>query len=331
MRRRIPGKVDKSSMVRLFGRKEKVDAGLKRTREGLFGKLLGALSRSTITEGTWEELEEALIAADVGAKLAMDILDRVRGRCERERVKDGAAVPGMLKEELLRIVAAQAAARSPLVGLAEGTPLPAKPYVILIVGVNGVGKTTSIAKLAHVLMEQGRQVVLAAGDTFRAAGSEQLAIWAGRVGAQVVAHQHGADPGAVAFDALEAARARNADVVIIDTAGRLHTKVNLMEELKKVRRVVQRFDPTAPHETVLVLDATTGQNGLAQAKSFSDTVPVSGLFLAKLDGTARGGIAVAIADQLRIPILFVGTGEQMDDVAPFDAAEFVEALVASEG
>ena len=322
-------------MVRLFGRKEKVDAGLRKTREGVFGKLLGVLSRSTITDDTWQELEEALIAADVGAKLAMDILARVRERCERERVKDGAAVPGMLKDELLRIVAAGGAAhgavRSPLLALAQGPPLPAKPYVVLIVGVNGVGKTTSIAKLAHLLMAQGKQVLLAAGDTFRAAGSEQLAIWADRVGVQVIAHQHGADPGAVAFDALEAARARNADVVIIDTAGRLHTKVNLMEELKKVQRVVQRFDPSAPHETVLVLDATTGQNGLAQAKSFSEAVRVSGLFLAKLDGTARGGIAVAIADQLHIPILFIGTGEQLDDVARFDPAEFVEALVCSEG
>ncbi|MSQ25520.1 MAG: signal recognition particle-docking protein FtsY [Dehalococcoidia bacterium] len=318
-------------MVRLFGRKAKVDVGLKKTREGVFGKLLGVLSRSSITDDTWQELEEALIAADVGVKLALDILARVRERCEREGVKDGTAVPGMLKDELLRIVAAQGAARSPLLALAQGKPLPAKPYVILIVGVNGAGKTTSIAKLAHLLMAQGKQVVLAAGDTFRAAGSEQLAIWADRVGAQVIAHQHGADPGAVAFDALEAARARNADVVIIDTAGRLHTKVNLMEELKKVHRVVQRFDPAAPHETVLVLDAVTGQNGLAQAKSFSEAVRVSGLFLAKLDGTARGGIAVAIADQLHIPILFIGTGEQLDDVAPFDPAEFVEALVSSEG
>ena len=318
-------------MVRLFGRKAKVDVGLKKTREGVFGKLLGVLSRSSITDDTWQELEEALIAADVGAKLALDILARVRECCEREGVKDGTAVPGMLKDELLRIVAAQGAAHSPLLALAQGKPLPAKPYVILIVGVNGAGKTTSIAKLAHLLMAQGKQVVLAAGDTFRAAGSEQLAIWADRVGAQVIAHQHGADPGAVAFDALEAARARNADVVIIDTAGRLHTKVNLMEELKKVHRVVQRFDPAAPHETVLVLDAVTGQNGLAQAKSFSEAVRVSGLFLAKLDGTARGGIAVAIADQLHIPILFIGTGEQLDDVAPFDPAEFVEALVSSEG
>ena len=206
--------------------------------------------------------------------------------------------------------------------------LPASPYVVLVVGVNGAGKTTSIAKLANLLSGQGKSVVLAAGDTFRAAGIEQLEVWAGRVNAEIVAHRHGADPGAVVFDALQAAKARGADVVIIDTAGRLHTKTNLMEELRKVRRVAERFDADAPHETLLVLDATTGQNGLAQAGAFAEVVGVTGLVLAKLDGSARGGAAIGIADTLKLPIVFVGAGEGIDDLVPFDGAEYAAALFA---
>jgi fused signal recognition particle receptor len=198
--------------------------------------------------------------------------------------------------------------------------------VILVVGVNGTGKTLSIAKLAYSFKEQGKRVIMAAADTFRAAAIDQLEILGQRVGAEVIAHQPGADPGAVVFDSLEAARARGADVVIIDTAGRLHTKFNLMEELKKIRRVASRSDPQAPHEVLLVLDATTGQNGLAQARYFTEAVGVTGVFLAKLDGTAKGGIVLAICDELKIPILFIGTGEALDDLAPFDAQTFVEAL-----
>ncbi|MEE9284564.1 MAG: signal recognition particle-docking protein FtsY, partial [Dehalococcoidia bacterium] len=294
-----------------------------------FGRIAGLLDRQTVDEGLWDELEEALISADVGAELAMALLERVRERCGRGRTRDGDAVRRALEDEILDILNVDGRP-SPLVEVEGGSPLPARPYVVLIAGVNGSGKTTSIAKLAHLLSGQGKTVVLAAGDTFRAAGIEQLGIWARRVDADIVAHRYGADPGAVAFDALQAATARNADVVIIDTAGRLHTKVNLMEELKKIRRVVQRFDPEAPHETLLVLDATTGQNGLSQARSFTEAVGVTGLFLAKLDGTARGGIALAIAHQLRLPILFVGTGEQADDIAPFDAGDYAEALFAPE-
>ena len=315
-------------MVRLFGRKEKIDAGLKKTRQSWFGRIAGLLERRSVDEEVWEELEEALISADTGVKLATSLLERVRRRCDRDGAMDGKAVRRVLEDEILEVLAG-AAGPSLLAGTDTANDWP-HPYVVMVTGVNGAGKTTSIAKLAYLLVDQGKKVVLAAGDTFRAAGIEQLEIWASRVGVDVVAHQHGADPGAVAFDALQAARARGADVVIIDTAGRLHTKVNLMEELKKVRRVVQRFDAAAPHETLLVLDATTGQNGLAQAKAFTEAVGVTGLFLAKLDGTARGGVALAIVDQLRLPIQFVGTGEQADDIAPFDARDYVEALFAGE-
>ena len=205
-------------------------------------------------------------------------------------------------------------------------PPSASPLVILFVGVNGSGKTTSIAKLAHSYREQGERVVLAAADTFRAAAIDQLRVWGERAGAEVIAHQPGADPGAVVFDAIEAARRRQAGVVLIDTAGRLHTKYNLMEELKKIKRVASRHDPTAPHQVLLVLDATTGQNGLIQARHFTQAVEVSGIFLAKLDGTAKGGIVLAIAQELRIPILYIGTGEKLEDLAPFDPRAFAEAL-----
>ena len=317
-------------MVRLFGRrKEKIDVGVEKSRKGWFGRITGLLDRSTIDDTLWDELEEALISADVGAALAMRLLERVKERGREGNARDGAQVRANLQDEMVRILEAHRA-ESPLVGEEDGISLPAKPYVILTVGVNGAGKTTSIAKLANLLVEEGKRVLLAAGDTFRAAAIEQLDVWASRVKAEVVAHKQNADPGAVTFDALQAARARGVDAVIVDTAGRLHTKVNLMEELKKVHRVIQRFDPAAPHETILVMDATTGQNGVAQAKHFADAVGVTGLFLAKLDGTAKGGVVLAIADQLGLPILFIGTGEQLDDLAPFDAKEFVEALFSRE-
>ena len=317
-------------MVRLFGRKkEKVEAGIARTRRGLFGRIAGLLDRSSIDDALWDELEEALIGADVGATLAMRLLERVKERGHQEHADEGAAIRAILQDEMLRTLGGQRPT-SPLVDAEDGFSLPVKPYIVLTMGVNGVGKTTSIAKLAHLLSEDGKQVLLAAGDTFRAAAIEQLEIWGAKAGAEVIAHKQGGDPGAVAFDALQAAKARGADVVIIDTAGRLHTKVNLMEELKKIQRVIQRFDPSAPHEAILVMDATTGQNGLAQAKHFTEATGVTGLFLAKLDGTAKGGVVLAIAEQLGLPILFIGTGEQLDDLAPFDAREFVEALFSRE-
>ncbi|MCL0102331.1 signal recognition particle-docking protein FtsY, partial [Dehalococcoidia bacterium] len=278
----------------------------------------------------WDELEEALISADVGATLTHSLIDKVKARLESPGGVPDLGVKSVLQDEIVRLLESQVT-ESPLTGDQEGTGFSQKPYVVLMVGVNGVGKTTSIAKLAHKLSQDGKKVLLAAGDTFRAAAIEQLDIWGSRTDSEVIAHQQGSDPGSVVFDALVAAKARGSDVVIIDTAGRLHTKVNLMEELKKIYRVIRRFDSNAPHETMLVLDATTGQNGLVQAKHFKEAVDVSSLLLAKLDGTAKGGVVLAIAEQLEIPIRFVGVGEQLGDLVDFNAEVFVEALFSTEG
>ena len=278
--------------------------------------------RATVEEALWDELEELLISADVGVSTTTKLIARVRERAGRERLKDGPHIYSVLKEEIVTMLRVDTSGEaSPPLDLASSGP-----RVILVVGVNGTGKTLSIAKLAHSFKGQGKRVIIAAADTFRAAAIDQLKILGQRVGTEVICHQPGADPGAVVFDSLEAARARHADVVIIDTAGRIHTKFNLMEELVKIRRVVARNDPRAPHEVLLVLDATTGQNGLTQARYFTEAVNVTGVFLAKLDGTAKGGIVLAICDELKIPILFIGTGETLDDLAPFDAQTFVEAL-----
>ena len=304
--------------MNLFGRRDKAADGLRRSREGWFGRLAGLLGREQMDEETWEQAEELLLGADVGTSATMALLDRVQDRIRTHSASPGGALE-TLKEEMRAVLAD---AGTPSLAAADGPP----PLVILVVGVNGAGKTTSIAKLAALYREQGKRVVLGAADTFRAAAIEQLQAWGQRVGAEVVAHKQGADPGAVAYDAFQAARARNADVLIIDTAGRLHTKSNLMEEMTRVARVLSRLEPTAPHQTLLVMDATTGQNGLAQARAFTESVECTGIILAKLDGTARGGVVLAIGDQLRVPVLFIGTGEGLDDLAPFDAEEFVEAL-----
>jgi len=275
--------------------------------------------RISIDQALWDELEELLISADVGVSTTAKLIERVQERIKRDHIGEAASVREALKEEMVSLLQGDEGAAS--------TPASsAIPYVILVVGVNGVGKTTSIAKLAYRFKEQGKRVLLAAADTFRAAAIDQLEVWGERVSAEVISHQPGADPGAVVFDTLQAARSRGVDVVIIDTAGRLHTKFNLMEELKKIKRVAAKVDDTAPHEVLLVLDATTGQNGLSQAQYFTEAVGITGIFLAKLDGTAKGGIVLAIRDQLSIPILYIGTGEGPEDMAPFDAREFVEAL-----
>ena len=301
---------------------ERFEKGVKRSREGWFSRVVHLFERATVEEALWDELEELLITADVGVSTTTKLIARVRERAGRERLKDGPHIYSVLKDEIVTMLRMDTSGEaSPPLGLASSGP-----RVILVVGVNGTGKTLSIAKLAHSFKGQGKRVIIAAADTFRAAAIDQLRILAQRVGAEVICHQPGADPGAVVFDSLEAARARHADVVIIDTAGRLHTKFNLMEELVKIRRVVSRNDPQAPHEVLLVLDATTGQNGLTQARYFTEAVNVTGVFLAKLDGTAKGGIVLAICDELKIPILFIGTGETLDDLAPFDAQTFVEAL-----
>jgi len=272
--------------------------------------------RSSIDESIWSELEEVLISADVGMETTDKLIERTKQRVKDAKLNDGSQVREALKQEMVNIL------RLPSREVAASTI----PRVILVIGVNGSGKTTSIAKLAYQAKKEGLSVILAAGDTFRAAAIDQLRTWAQRIGVDIVAHQPGADPGAVVFDAMAAARSRQAQLLIIDTAGRLHTKFNLMEELKKIKRVAAKTDPTAPHEVILVLDATTGQNGLAQAKNFTEAAGVTSIFLAKLDGTAKGGIALAICDQLKIPVKYIGVGEHPEDIAPFDAQSFVEAL-----
>ncbi len=303
-------------------------------RRGVFRRLRESLSKSRqalqeeigsslferINEETWELLEEALILADVGAPTTAAVVERLEHEVEAGTVPaDGSAV----RDRLIEILAEVASTgRAPI-------DLSAEPAVLMMVGVNGTGKTTTIGKVAwHLSKEMGLSVVLAAGDTYRAAAAEQLAEWAHRAGAELVRGESGADPGAVAYDAINAARARNADVVIVDTAGRLHTQDNLMDELAKVRRVIEKQIPAAPHETLISIDATTGQNGLRQAKVFSEAVPVDGVVLTKLDGTAKGGIALAIAADLEIPVKLIGVGETLEDLRPFDPTDYAQALLA---
>jgi fused signal recognition particle receptor len=290
---------------------------LGRTRQ-LFGQMNATLEDAEeISDELWDELEEALLTSDVGVQVTDKLMATLRERVVAESMTRGAELRDALKEELEILLGEP----EPLV-FSDTSPIS----VYLVVGVNGVGKTTSIAKLGNLLKRQKHRVMLAAGDTFRAAAVEQLKMWGERVGVPVIAHQQGADPGAVVYDAMEAAQARNTDVLIVDTAGRLHTKYNLMEELKKIVKVLQKYDPEAPHEVLLVIDATTGQNGYLQAKQFVQDSGVSGVILTKLDGTARGGIVFTIASELGLPIKYVGTGEKVNDIAPFDAQDFVDAL-----
>jgi fused signal recognition particle receptor len=296
---------------------ERMRVGLAKTQTALVGRIDALLGgRQGVDAELLEELEEILITADFGMKITQELVGSLEKRCAGGNVAPS-ALRGFLKEDIRQCLRLEAA---PL-DLAAGAP-----FVIMVVGVNGVGKTTTIGKLARQFAAQGKKVVLGAGDTFRAAAAEQLAIWGERAGVDVVRLAEGADPAAVAFDAAKAAVARGADVLILDTAGRLHTKVNLMEELKKIRRVLSREIPGAPHETLLVLDATTGQNALVQARLFRDAVEVSGIALTKLDGTAKGGVVVAIGAELGLPVRFVGIGEGVDDLRPFDADLFVDAL-----
>ncbi|HSH21518.1 MAG TPA: signal recognition particle-docking protein FtsY [Candidatus Caenarcaniphilales bacterium] len=291
------------------------EQGVRRTRHGFATRLRGLL-RGQVDDETWEEVEETLIAADIGAEVAIGVVERARAR--RDAPTPEAAVVAEL---------------SALFAPRDPTPWPRKPAVdvpavVLVVGVNGTGKTTTIAKLAYRFSSRGANVLLAAADTFRAAAIEQLQLWAGRIGVPIVAHGSGADPSAVVYDALDAALARGSDVVIIDTAGRLHTKTNLMEELAKIRRTIAKRVPGAQPEVLFILDATTGQNGLAQARAFHESAGLNGIVLTKLDSTARGGIAFAIEDALKIPVLFVGVGERAEDLLDFNPAAFVEALFA---
>ena len=325
-------------MLRLFRRNRQdeiraTEQAVMLSRKRWFGRIARLLGASRLDDAVWEEIEEILISADVGVDTSLHLIERLKMQVGRDRLESPDAVMEALKGALTENLAAPESGDADGVGL-EGRDAdcgPGRPYVILMVGVNGVGKTTSIGKLAHHFSESGRKVVLGAGDTFRAAAAEQLEILGRRVGVDVIRHTAGADPGAVAYDAYQASKSRGADVLIFDTAGRQHTKSNLMAELRKIHRVLKRQDSAAPHEVILTLDATTGHNGLAQAKAFRQAVDCTGIFLAKLDGTARGGIVLAIRQELGMPIMFIGTGEGMGDLAPFDAEDFVAALLAPGG
>ena len=295
---------------------EKISAGLKKTRDSLMGRLEHLAAGFTkVDEDFFDELEETLIMGDVGANVTMNIMDQLRDRVRHAGITDPSEVLGQLREIITGLMGEE----SPL-------DLSTKPSVVLVIGVNGVGKTTSVGKLAGQLKDQGKKVILAAADTFRAAAIEQLTEWAGRAGVELIAQQEGSDPAAVIYDAIAAAKSRNADVLICDTAGRLHNKKNLMEELKKINRIIDKEYPDAYRETLVVLDGTTGQNALAQAKQFMEVADITGIILTKLDGTAKGGIAVAIQSELGIPVKYVGIGEKIDDLQKFDANDFVNAL-----
>jgi fused signal recognition particle receptor len=299
---------------------DRMKQAVERTRESLGRRLEDVVSfGKEIDRETLAGLEASLIAADLGVPTTRQVLTQLQEKADRKQIKDVAELKRLVKQELLAILSR-----------AESQPrqVVAPPEVILVVGVNGTGKTTSIGKLAHVLRAQGKSVLLCAADTFRAAAIEQLEIWATRTGAELIKTKPGGDPSAVLYDALEAARTRSADYVIVDTAGRLHTKSNLMAELEKMARTAGRLVPGAPHETLLVMDATTGQNGLQQARQFTQAAGVTGIILAKLDGTAKGGVVVAISQELGLPVRYVGVGEQPGDLLPFDAGEFVESLFA---
>lgn len=306
---------------------EKYQEGMKKTRNTFSGKLNDLIARyRKVDEDFFEELEEVLITADVGVSTVMDLVEELKMEVKRQNMKDASEMKDVISEKLVEIYYGDEDESIQELNI-DGEGL----QVILVVGVNGVGKTTSIGKLAHQFKEEGKNVVLAAGDTFRAGAIEQLEVWGERAGVPVIKHNEGGDPAAVIFDGIKAAKSRQADVLICDTAGRLQNKVNLMNELSKVKRVIEREIPGAPHEVLLVLDATTGQNALTQAKTFSEATDVTGIVLTKLDGTAKGGIVLAIKNELQIPVKYVGLGEQINDLRKFDADAFVYGLFADLG
>lgn len=289
--------------------------GLSKTQTGLFGKLDGIFSRSEIDQETWDEFEESLISSDIGVNTTMKLREVISG----SKISNPSEIKDALKEEIMKIL------KNAEGGISE---FKAKPTVMMVAGVNGVGKTTTIGKLANKFIKDGNKVMVAAADTFRAAAIEQLEVWSQRVGSDFIKGSPGADPSAVAFDAVQASQARGIDLLIVDTAGRLHTKTNLMDELKKIKRILGREISDSPHEVLIVLDATTGQNAVQQAKSFNEAIDISGIVLTKLDGTAKGGVIIAIADELNIPVKYIGIGEALEDLREFNAEEFVEALFA---
>lgn len=295
---------------------DKIKAGLKKTRENISSQIHSMLHAFTkIDEELFEELEELLVMADVGVNTAERICNTLRARVKVRGITDPNEIMGLLEEVVTEMIDGDNALH-----------LDTQPSVILVIGVNGVGKTTTIGKIAAKLTADGKKVMLCAGDTFRAAAAEQLAVWAERSGSGIVRHEEGSDPAAVVYDGIAAAKARGSDVIIVDTAGRLHNKQNLMNELGKMSRIISRELPDASRETLLVLDATTGQNGLIQAKQFRDTADITGIVLTKLDGTAKGGIVISLKNQLNLPVRFVGVGEKIDDLQPFDPQQFVDAL-----
>lgn len=301
---------------------KRLKQGLRKTHQAVTRRIDElTFGKREIDPALLDQIEEILLTADMGVATTDALMESLRWQVDRKQLQDPARLHDVLKEELYAILSSRA---QPLV-----IDPACQPYVILTVGVNGTGKTTTIAKIAHMLLQNGHSVELAAADTFRAAAIDQLGVWADRLGCRLVKHKPGADPSAVAFDAVQSAAARQIDVVIVDTAGRLHTKVPLMEEIRKVHRVLGKVQPGAPHETLLVLDATTGQNAINQARQFKEAVDVTGLALTKLDGTAKGGVIVGISRSLALPIRYIGVGEQLDDLRPFDARDFVEALFSA--
>ena len=314
---------------KLFGVKEKesLDQGLQKTKEGFLTKLSKAVAgKSTVDEEVLDDLEDALVSADVGVDTTIEIIKKIEERVARDKYLNTSELNRILRDEIEQLLVDAPAANS----YAFDSDLPTKPYIILVVGVNGVGKTTTIGKLAHNFKQAGKNVLLGAADTFRAAAVDQLTIWSERVGVPIVKQDMGSDPAAVAFDTAQSAVSRGSDVVLIDTAGRLHNKAHLMEELSKIKRVIQKFIPDAPHEVLLVLDGSTGQNALEQAKHFTAATDVTALAITKLDGTAKGGVVLAIANQFKIPVKFIGVGEKMTDLLVFDKHEFVDSLFSLE-
>ncbi|MCX6140447.1 MAG: signal recognition particle-docking protein FtsY [Candidatus Kapabacteria bacterium] len=303
---------------------DRLKEGLTKTRDSFVGRLRAVLfaGRKIDTE-LLSEIEEILITSDVGVTTTEKIIARLKDRVRRDNIQDSELILDILKEEIAELIGVSPSASQDGAYSLEGAD---KPHVIMLVGVNGVGKTTTIGKLAHNYKKAGHSVLIGAADTFRAAANEQLEIWADRAGVDIIQQKHGADPAAVAFDTLNAARARGTDVVIIDTAGRLHNKQGLMQELEKISRVMKKIQPDAPHDIFLALDATTGQNALQQAKEFTKVAPITGIVLTKLDGTAKGGAVLAIADAMQIPVRYIGVGERIDDLQAFDASTFVAAL-----
>lgn len=312
---------------KLFGKKqqqETLQQGMQKTREGFFSKITKAIAgKSTVDEQVLDDLENALVSADVGVETTVKIIDQIEKRVAKDKYLNTSELNGILKEEIQNILVT-----APQDSSYENYELPAahKPHIILVVGVNGVGKTTTIGKLAHNFSKAGKSVLLGAADTFRAAAVDQLTIWSERVGVPIVKKDMGSDPAAVAFDTVNSGVARNVDVILIDTAGRLHNKAHLMDELSKIKRVIQKVIPEAPHEVMLVLDGSTGQNALEQAKHFTAATDVSALTITKLDGTAKGGVVLAIASQFKIPVKFIGVGEKAEDLLVFDKADFVNSL-----